>query len=233
MRNKHYIIALSIAVAFALIVVIWTFNCVNISEDRRWVDLAQTFLYPLSCTVIGSAILTYAGLEISDKVLENYNKRIGYGLSNRQIYFQGSANKISETKEDLQVSNLIKSENYMDSTITAYDADIAILCIEGEPTKKSEEEPTKKSEQNSNSPNQTSDSKEMSKWEKEAHDQVTALKATLTPQQALIVYTDGWLHDDTKAEINNRPFSVLVNFRGRIVTDIHSLLTTLPPRNGE
>ena len=193
MRNKHYIITLSIAVAFALIVVIWTCNCVNISEDRRWVDLAQTFLYPLSCTVIGSAILTYAGLEISDKVLENY----------------------------------------MDSTITAYDADIAILCIEGEPTKKSEEEPTKKSEQNSNSPNKTSDSKEMSKWEKEAHDQVTALKATLTPQQALIVYTDGWLHDDTKAEINNRPFSVLVNFRGRIVTDIHSLLTTLPPRNGD
>ncbi|WP_299241118.1 hypothetical protein [uncultured Actinomyces sp.] len=225
MRNKHYIIALSIAVAFALIVVIWTFNCVNISEDRRWVDLAQTFLYPLSCTVIGSAILTYAGLEISDKVLENYNKRIGYGLSNRQIYFQGSANKISETKEDLQVSNLIKSENYMDSTITAYDADIAILCIEGEPTKKSK--------QDSNNPNQKSDPKKMSKWQMKAHDQVTALKATLTPQQALIVYTDGWLHDDTKAEINNRPFSVLVNFRGRIVTDIHSLLTTLPPRNGD
>ena len=225
MRNKHYIIALSIAVAFALIVVIWTFNCVNISEDRRWVDLAQTFLYPLSCTVIGSAILTYAGLEISDKVLENYNKRIGYGLSNRQIYFQGSANKISETKEDLQVSNLIKSENYMDSTITAYDADIAILCIEGEPTKKSK--------QDSNNPNQKSDPKKMSKWQMKAHDQVTALKATLTPQQALIVYPDGWLHDDTKAEINNRPFSVLVNFRGRIVTDIHSLLTTLPPRNGD
>ena len=225
MRNKHYIIALSIAVAFALIVVIWTFNCVNISEDRRWVDLAQTFLYPLSCTVIGSAILTYAGLEISDKVLENYNKRIGYGLSNRQVYFQGSANKISETKEDLQVSNLIKSENYMDSTITAYDADIAILCIEGEPTKKSK--------QDSNNPNQKSDPKKMSKWQMKAHDQVTALKATLTPQQALIVYTDGWLHDDTKAEINNRPFSVLVNFRGRIVTDIHSLLTTLPPRNGD
>ena len=225
MRNKHYIIALSIAVAFALIVVIWTFNCVNISEDRRWVDLAQTFLYPLSCTVIGSAILTYAGLEISDKVLENYNKRIGYGLSNRQIYFQGSANKISETKEDLQVSNLIKSENYMDSTITAYDADIAILCIEGEPTKKSK--------QDSNNPNQKSDPKKMSKWQMKAHDQVTALKATLTPQQALIVYTDGWLHEDTKAEINNRPFSLLVNFRGRIVTDIHSLLTTLPPRNGD
>ena len=225
MRNKRYIITLGIVIILAFIVVIWTFKCINISEDRRWVDLAQTFLYPLSCTVIGSAILTYAGLEISDKVLENYNKRIGYGLSNRQIYFQGSANKISETKEDLQVSNLIKSENYMDSTITAYDADIAILCIEGEPTKKSK--------QDSNNPNQKSDPKKMSKWQMKAHDQVTALKATLTPQQALIVYTDGWLHDDTKAEINNRPFSVLVNFRGRIVTDIHSLLTTLPPRNGD
>ena len=223
MRNKRYIITLGIIIVIALIVVIWTFNCVNISEDRRWVDLTQTFLYPLSYTL----------LEISDKVLESYNRRIGYGLSNRQIYFKGNPKQILEIKEDLQVSNLIKSENYMDSTIAAYEADIAILCIEKESTKQSEEEPTKKSEQNSNSPNQTSDSKEMSKWEKEAHDQVTALKATLTPQQALIVYTDGWLHDDTKAEINNRPFSVLVNFRGRIVTDIHSLLTTLPPRNGE
>ena len=225
MRKNRHIIALSTIIVFALIVVIWAFNCVNISEDRRWVDLTQTFLYPLSYTLIGSAILAYAGIEISDKVLENYNKRIGYGLSNRQIYFEGNPTQISEIKEDLQVSNLIKSENYTDSTIAAHEADIAILCIE--------KEPPKKSEKNSNSPNQTSNSKEMSKWEKEAHDQVTALKATLTPQQALIVYTDGWLHDDTKAEINNRPFSVLVNLRGRIVTDIHSLLTTLPPRNRE
>ena len=225
MRNKRHIITLGIIIAIAFIVVILTFNFVNISEDRRWVDLSQTFLYPLSCTLIGSGIVTYAGLEISDKVLENYNKRIGYGLSNRQIYFEGSANEISETKEDLQVSNLIKSENYMDSTTTANDADIAILCIDKEQTKESKQE--------SNNPNQKSDSKKMSKWQMEAHDQVTALKAALTPDQALIVYTDGWLHDDTKALINNRPFSVLVNFKGRIVSDIHSLLTTLPPRNGE
>ena len=225
MRNKRHIITLGIIIAIAFIVVILTFNFVNISEDRRWIDLSQTFLYPLSYTLIGSAIVTYAGLEISDKVLENYNKRIGYGLSNRQIYFEGSANKISETKEDLQVSNLIKSENYMDSTTTANDADIAILCIDKEQTKESKQE--------SNNPNQKSDSKKMSKWQMEAHDQVTALKAALTPDQALIVYTDGWLHDDTKALINNRPFSVLVNFKGRIVSDIHSLLTTLPPRNGE
>ena len=225
MKNKKYIIILGAIIAIAIIVVVVTFNCVNISEDRRWIDLSQTFLYPLSYTLIGSAIVTYAGLEISDKVLENYNKRIGYGLSNRQIYFEGSANKISETKEDLQVSNLIKSENYMDSTTTANDADIAILCIDKEQTKESKQE--------SNNPNQKSDSKKMSKWQMEAHDQVTALKAALTPDQALIVYTDGWLHDDTKALINNRPFSVLVNFKGRIVSDIHSLLTTLPPRNGD
>ena len=225
MKNKKYIIILGAIIVIAIIVVVVTFNCVNISEDRRWIDLSQTFLYPLSYTLIGSAIVTYAGLEISDKVLENYNKRIGYGLSNRQIYFEGSANKISETKEDLQVSNLIKSENYMDSTTTANDADIAILCIDKEQTKESKQE--------SNNPNQKCDSKKMSKWQMEAHDQVTALKAALTPDQALIVYTDGWLHDDTKALINNRPFSVLVNFKGRIVSDIHSLLTTLPPRGGE
>ena len=51
--------------------------------------------------------------------------------------------------------------------------------------------------------------------------------------KGLIVYTNGWFLDSTKQTINNRPFSVLVNFSGRIVSDIHSLLTTLPPRNGK
>lgn len=232
MKQKHWLINASIF-SVALLIVLWAFNCVNISDDRRWTDLTQTFLYPLSCTLIGSVILSCAAIAISNNILDRYNDRIGYGLTNRKIYFEGDSDSIKTIRDALQISNLIKSENYMDSTIAAYEADIAILCIEKESTKQSEEEPTKKSEQNSNSPNQTSDSKEMTKWEKEAHDQVTALKATLTPQQALIVYTDGWLHDDTKAEINNRPFSVLVNFSGRIVSDIHSLLTTLPPRNGE
>lgn len=226
MRNKHYIITLSIIIVFALMVVIWTFNCVNISEDRRWVDLAQTFLYPLCYTITGSAIIAYAGLEISDKVLENYNKRIGYGLSNRQIYFEGSARKISEIKEDLQVSDLIRRENYMGSTASIYDADIAILCIQKTYRQRQKTDPTDPSGRKVDTP-------EYADWKKEANNQIVSLRDSLSTQQALIVYTNGWLDQATKDTINDRPFSVLVNFRGRIVSDIHSLLTVLPPRNRE
>ena len=60
MKNKKYIIILGAIIIIAIIVVVVTFNCVNISEDRRWIDLSQTFLYPLSYTLIGSAIVTYA-----------------------------------------------------------------------------------------------------------------------------------------------------------------------------
>lgn len=226
MRNKRYIITLGIVIILAFIVVIWTFKCINISEDRRWVDLAQTFLYPLSCTVIGSAILAYAGVEISDKVLETYNKRIGYGLTNRKIYFEGDSDSIKTIRDALQISDLIKRENYMDPSITAITADIAILCIKKTYKKQSNTDPKDPC-------CQATDTEEYSKWKAEAADSITSLKDRLTGQQALIVYTDGWLDGKTKALINNRPFSVLVNFSGRIVSDIHSLLTTLPPRNDE
>ena len=226
MKNKKYIIILGTIIVSAIIVVVVTFNCVNISEDRRWIDLSQTFLYPLSYTLIGSTIVTYAGLEISDKVLENYNKRIGYGLTNRKIYFEGDSDSIKTIRDALQISDLIKRENYMDPSITAITADIAILCIKKTYKKQSNTDPKDPC-------CQATDTEEYSKWKAEAADSITSLKDRLTGQQALIVYTDGWLDGKTKALINNRPFSVLVNFSGRIVSDIHSLLTTLPPRNGE
>ena len=226
MRNKRYIITLGIIIAIAFVVVILTFNCVNISEDRRWVDLARTFLYPLSCAVIGSAILSCAAIAISNSILDRYNDRIGYGLTNRKIYFEGDSDSIKTIRDALQVSDLIKRENYMDPSITAITADIAILCIKKTYKKQSNTDPKDPC-------CQATDTEEYRTWKIEAADSITSLKDRLTGQQALIVYTDGWLDGKTKALINNRPFSVLVNFSGRIVSDIHSLLTTLPPRNGE
>jgi hypothetical protein len=170
--------------------------------------------------------LSCAAIAISNNILDRYNDRIGYGLTNRKIYFEGDSDSIKTIRDTLQISDLIKRENYMDPSVTAITADIAILCIKKTYKKQSNTDPKDPC-------CQATDTEEYSKWKTEAADSITSLKDRLTGQQALIVYTDGWLDGKTKALINNRPFSVLVNFSGRIVSDIHSLLTTLPPRNGK
>lgn len=109
MKHKHYLISAGIF-SFALLIVLWAFNCVNISEDRRWTDLTQTFLYPLSCTLIGSVILSCAAIAISNNILDRYNNRIGYGLTNRKIYFEGDSDSIKTIRDALQISDLIKRE---------------------------------------------------------------------------------------------------------------------------
>lgn len=225
MKYKNCLISAGI-ISFALVIVLWAFNYVNISDDRRWTDLTQTFLYPLSCTLIGSVILSCAAIAISNNILNRYNDRIGYGLTNRKIYFEGDSDSIKTIRDALQISDLIKRENYMDPSITAITADIAILCIKKTYKKQSDTDPKDPC-------CRATDTEEYRTWKTEAADSITSLKDRLTGQQALIVYTDGWLDGKTKALINNRPFSVLVNFSGRIVSDIHSLLTTLPPRNGD
>ena len=78
------------------------------------------------------------------------------------------------------------------------------------------------------------DTDEYKKWKAEAHATVEDIISKVghdSRRPALIVYTDGWLAPKTKELIEARPFSALVNTRGRIVSDIHSLLTTLPPRS--
>ena len=80
----------------------------------------------------------------------------------------------------------------------------------------------------------TEDTDEHKKWKDEAHASVEDIMSKVghdSRRPALIVYTDGWLAPKTKELIEAHPFSALVNTRGRIVSDIHSLLTTLPPRS--
>ena len=78
------------------------------------------------------------------------------------------------------------------------------------------------------------DTVEYKKWKDEAHASVEDIMSKVghdSRMPALIVYTDGWLAPKTRDRIGARPFTALVNTRGRIVSDIHSLLTTLPPRS--
>ena len=144
-------------------------------------------------------------------------------MAKRKVYFRGSEPLIQELRENLQISNLIEPKNYSRTNVSLENADIAILCIDWQAPLDTDPKKEEKTNQ----------------WKSEADKTVSAFIEEINKNtqgedhKGLIVYTNGWFHDSTKRTINNRPFSVLVNFSGRIVSDIHSLLTTLPPRNGE
>ena len=75
------------------------------------------------------------------------------------------------------------------------------------------------------------DSETASKLDSAEKDLRQVLK-DIDDSQALIVLTVGKLDDtaDITEELKKRRFSTLVNAQGRVLSDIHSLLTTLPPR---
>ena len=144
-------------------------------------------------------------------------------MAKRKVYFRGSEPLIQELRENLQISNLIEPKNYSRTNVSLENADIAILCIDWQAPPEDDPKKKEKTEQWKNEADKT-----VSDFIKEINKNTQS-----EDHKGLIVYTNGWFRDSTKQTINNRPFSVLVNFSGRIVSDIHSLLTTLPPRNGE
>ena len=163
--------------------------------------------------------------------LERYKERSGYGLSKRKVFFNGDDEMIRDVRNDLLLSDLINHKNFTDPNIDLHDADIAILCISKTDKKAKEEDPNKPSGPKDDTPEDNDRQKEDEDWRKKARETVQMFTDQLSHRQALIVFTNGWLGDQTKNDIEKRSFSTLVNCRGRVVSDIHSLLTTLPPRN--
>ncbi len=169
-------------------------------------------------------------MTVAKPLLDTYLERTGYGLAKRTIYFQGDEEQVLRIKKDLRTSNLIKAENYDNPRISLADADLVILCIRKEYESAEKDNPD--FPQSSNKPKiRTS---EYTGWLESAHHQIdTITNGRLVDSQALIVFTDGWLDYKAKSLFAQRSFTTLVNTPGRIVSDIHSLLTTLPPRIGE
>lgn len=193
-----------------------------------WRELCEKLIFPAIASISGGLAVIWAGSAIAKPLLDTYLERTGYGLAKRTIYFQGDEDQILRIKKDLSTSNLIKAQNYDNPHILLTDADIVILCIRKEYDKAEEDNPD--FPKSSNKPKiRTSDYTE---WLKTAHQQIdTITNGRLVDSQALIVFTDGWLDYKAKSLFDQRSFTTLVNTPGRIVSDIHSLLTTLPPRN--
>lgn len=211
--------------ASALIVAAITVSLLYFTLPQSWLTkLCEILFFPSIVAISGGLAAIWAGSAIAKPLLDTYLERKGYGLAKRKVYFRGSEPLIQELRDNLQISNLIEPKNYSRTNVSLEDADIAILCIDWQPPLDTDpKEIEKKTKQ----------------WKSDADKTVSDFIEEINKNtqsedhKGLIVYTNGWFLDSTKQTINNRPFSVLVNFSGRIVSDIHSLLTTLPPRNGK
>ena len=211
--------------ASAVIVAAITVSLLYFTLPQSWLTkLCELLFFPSIVAISGGLAAIWAGSAIAKPLLDTYLERKGYGLAKRKVYFRGSEPLIQELRDNLQISNLIEPKNYSRTNVSLEDADIAILCIDWQPPLDTDpKEIEKKTKQ----------------WKSDADKTVSDFIEEINKNtqgedhKGLIVYTNGWFLDSTKQTINNRPFSVLVNFSGRIVSDIHSLLTTLPPRNGK
>lgn len=188
-------------------------------------QLCELLFFPAIAAIAGGLAIVWAGELVVNRWLERYKERSGYGLAKRKVFFSGAEKMIRDVRHDLLLSDLINRKNYTDPNIDLYEADIVILCI-------SKDDPAQKEDPDKPRGHQD-DTAQNTDWQSRARETIETVIDQLNCHQALIVFTNGRLDSQTKAAIAERSFTTLVNCRGRIVSDIHSLLTTLPPRNGD
>lgn len=221
-RERLIYVGIIITLTMGLATTIILFTLFN---NENWHTIASNFIFPLIYTMIGTIIMALVGTSIADKVLESYNKRLSHGLSERVIQLLGYWEFSERIQEDLQRSALIQNKIIRDSARVSPEADLIVLSLDlnwyTKPRKELYSETASKL-----------DSETASKLDSAEKDLRQVLK-DIDDSQALIVLTVGKLDDtaDITEELKKRRFSSLVNAQGRVLSDIHSLLTTLPPRH--
>ena len=188
-------------------------------DNNTWREVATAFIFPFINAIAGAIIVAVVGTIIANKVLENYNKRLSYGLSERVIQLLGYQDFSDRIQDDLQRSALTQNRIIWDQTSVSREADLVIVSLDLNWYNGSREGVDK-------------DTKE--KLDRAEQD-LTKIINDLEDSQALIVLTVGKLDDSAQIteDLKKRRFSTIVNAQGRVLSDIHSLLTTLPPRNGD
>ncbi len=203
-------------------------------------QLCELLFFPAIAAIAGGLAIVWAGELVVNRWLERYKERSGYGLAKRKVFFSGAEKMIRDVRHDLLLSDLINRKNYTDPNIDLYEADIVILCISKDDPAQNEDpdkpetpkdDPAQKEDPDKPRGHQD-DTAQNTDWQSRARETIETVIDQLNCHQALIVFTNGRLDSQTKAAIEERSFTTLVNCRGRIVSDIHSLLTTLPPRDG-
>ena len=215
-KERHIYIGIIITLTMILAITILLFTQF---DNNTWHEVATAFIFPFINAIIGAVIVTAVGTIIADKVLENYNERLSYGLSKRVIQLLGYPVFSDRIEDDLHRSALMKNEIIPDRSTVSRRADLVILSLDLNWYNGSREGADKDTKEKLN----------------RAEQDLTQIITDLDDSQALIVLTVGKLDDCAQItqDLKKRRFSTIVNAQGRVLSDIHSLLTTLPTRNGE
>lgn len=215
-KERHIYIGIIIFLIATLATTLVLFTQFN---NETWHEVTTTFIFPFINAIVGAIIVTVVGTIIANKVLENYNERLSYGLSKRVIQLLGYPEFSDRIREDLKYSALMKNEILPVQSTVSRRADLVILSLDLDWYNGRREELEKTTADKLN----------------RAEQKLTQTINDLDDSQALIVLTVGRLDDSAPITENlkKRRFSTIVNAQGRVLSDIHSLLTTLPPRNGE
>lgn len=211
-RKRHIYIGIIITLVMTLATTLVLFTQFN---NETWHQVATTFIFPFICSISGAIIVTAVGTMIADKVLKNYTERVSYGLSDRVIQLIGDTELSKRIAQDLKKSALVRNQIIPDKEKVAAEADLVILSLDL---------PHEISKRNT----------DQERAEEKLGTVLEQLKQN-NDTQGLIVLTPGQLKrgNEHTEEFFKRAFSTIVNAQGRVLSDIHSLLTTLPPRNGE
>ena len=217
-KERHIYIGIIIFLIMTLVMTLVLFTQFN---NETWHEVATTFIFPFINAIVGAIIVTVVGTIIANKVLKNYNERLSYGLSKRVIQLLGYPLFSDRIKEDLKSSALMKNEILPVQSTVSRRADLVILSLDLNWYNGRREELV-----------ETGDT---ALKLNRAEQKLAQTLNDLDDSQALIVLTVGRLDDSAPITENlkKRRFSTIVNAQGRVLSDIHSLLTTLPPRGGE
>ncbi len=214
-KERHIYLGITIALSLTLAITILLYTQ---QSGKAWSDIAEYFLFPFINTIIGAIIVAFVGTIIANKALRNYNDRLSQGLSSRKIQLIGDHSLTAKLQEDIGKSALIKSTVDANKNSVSSDSDLVVLSLDldwyfGQ------------------RPENGTVADKLVAGERE----LRRIVNELTESQALIVLTVGKLDDfaPITKDLKKRRFSTIVNAQGRVLSDIHSLLTTLPPRNGD
>ena len=212
-KERHIYIGIIIALVMALTMTLLLFAQF---DNNTWREVATAFIFPFIYTIIGTITVALVGTTIADKVLENYNKRLSQGLSKRVIQLLGYQDFSDRIQDDLHRSALIQNRIIRNQTSVSREADLVVVSLDLNWYSK---------------PRKELDSDTANKLNR-AEQELTQVIQDLEDSHALIVLTVGKLDDSAPITkyLKERRFSTIVNAQGRVLSDIHSLLTTLPPR---
>lgn len=202
-------VSLFISVFYFLIPVPW------------WKELCAELLFPTIAAIAGGLAVIWAG-EASVKTLLRLRERINRGLKDRKIVIIGNKDERENIETQLKYSNLFAMENitnadsYTDNDYEKYD--LVILALTGkdfDPLDKDQSEILQSTLQIVGNPSTTKQ-----------------LIEEDTPVVGLIILCPVNSLKGENATTFRRPFTAVVNQPGRMITDIFSLLTTLPITKG-